>query len=60
MKEESTLDSAGPLTVIGLLAVVMIVATALMIQGQGGWGETETLPPVAAAPPADAEVVAGQ
>jgi hypothetical protein len=47
MKDESTLDAAGPLTIIGLVAVVLVIATWIMVDAQGSWGSVG-----AAAPPA--------
>jgi hypothetical protein len=53
MKDESTLDAAGPLTIIGLLTVVLVIATWIMLDAQGSWGSTG-----AAAPPAVEAVAA--
>lgn len=50
MKDESTLDAAGPLTIIGLLTVVLVIATWIMIDAQGSWGSAG----VAAKPAAEA------
>ena len=40
MKDESTLESAGPVFIIVSLAAVMVLTTWLMVRGQGDWGKT--------------------
>jgi len=42
MKDESALDAAGPLTIIGLVTVVLVIATWIMLDAQGSWGSTST------------------
>ena len=65
MKDESSLDSAGPLTIAALVAVVVAIASWIMVDGNGSWGhpspqtlaaapEVPALPSVAASPPGDA------
>lgn len=56
MKDEPTLDAAGPVTVIALLTVILVIAFGITIEANSDWGATEArpLPAVASAPPADA------
>jgi hypothetical protein len=46
MKDESVLDSAGPVFIITMVLAVTVFATWVMLRGQGDWGATT--------PPADA------
>jgi len=39
MKDESFLDSAGPIFIISALAAVMVLVTFLMVRGNGDWGD---------------------
>jgi hypothetical protein len=48
MKDESTLDAAGPLTIIGLVTVVLAIATWIMLDAQGSWGSASVAAPPAA------------
>ncbi|NNL67519.1 MAG: hypothetical protein HKP30_14815 [Myxococcales bacterium] len=56
MKDEPTLDAAGPITVIVLLTVILVIAFGITLEANLGWGDSEpaSLPAVASVPPADA------
>jgi hypothetical protein len=38
MKEQSILDSAGPVFIVTCLAAVLVVATWIMVHYRGDWG----------------------
>ena len=48
MKDESLLDSAGPVTIIVCLFLVVGVITWVMAKGNGDWGKTTPRSVVAA------------
>jgi len=53
MKDESSLDSLGPLAIIGFLVLVLGVSVWIMRSYQGDWGSGHrAAPPVAEAPEA--------
>ena len=39
MKDESILDSAGPIFIVSCVVVVLVVATWIMVEYQGDWGK---------------------
>jgi len=53
MKDESVLESAGPVFIAVALALVMVLTSWLMWRGNGHWGET---PPQTVAVAPDAAV----
>jgi len=40
MKDESFLDSAGPIFIVVALLAVMVLTTWVMVRGNAGWGHT--------------------
>lgn len=52
MKDDPTLDSAGPITIIAFVAIVVGIALGITLDANQHWGEpTESdLPAVATAP----------
>jgi len=40
MKDESFLDSAGPVFIVVALLAVMVLTTWVMVRGNAGWGHT--------------------
>jgi len=40
MKDESFLDSAGPVFIISCLTLVLVFTTWVMVRGGGDWGTT--------------------
>ena len=47
MKDESFLDSVGPVFIVASLALFMVLMTWVMVRGNGDWGSTE--PPAVSA-----------
>jgi len=51
MKDEGSLDSAGPFTIVAFLVVLLVVLSGVMLHAHGHWGQ-EARPTVAQAPAA--------